>query len=1293
MMIYERNSSATTNHSLTFDTGKNLLNFDCHSIAFNDQETRLLLVGNHDLAFINFETTTSQIDHIIGEDGNTFIPSLSDIKLVSLFDTCNINRPIVEWNHCDTNQYAVAIDRIVRVYTVDHSRINETNMVIDSHHQRPISTISYSPHDPCLLLTGSLDGQIQVWDTRNCTSKSPANLKFTQSTPFSIRRIQWSSTKSENSNQLAVQCDRSIRLYDIRRTDSCLFSSTDLEHTQRIISMDWTKQNHSIATLSLDHSIRMFSTSGQIIAESLPNEQSPYTFSKIRTTAYDNLFICASRDTTASASAANGFVGWRWDEDQYLRPLTDHILTITPSPIVDFCFVTNPRLLTLFNNYSSSRLNDESVNRFLLLTWCRDGHLYLIDMDSTFRQAWTNQQARSKKISQSDSSSSSSIPRTSSNLNRQQQTTRISSTRAPMDAIKDEVTDGGETDDDDFQGVSMSPDNTMESSDPNDEISDSVLKKKLRQQNISCISRLDQSNDTVTEVSVKSELNSLQNEYGPYITVEGKDEQRRMCVVRCLYSSDHSLSFRIYLFLSRHYPTISQLFVRFKLSTIYYDERVKPFQSHIQKMFDEVSSNCFYHGQLCLHKCLIKLKSLFDIHHKQENILSSIGTMTGNSNKKREQSLTSSENDSSNGILNDSSNNINNNNNANINNNNNTNGSNRIFGPSLSARTSSSQTSGASFGQASRRTCGARFSSATHLVCFGQISNGQQMNSASILAGLNDGSTNRPQSLPLRSTSLTVAKSRENSTSIEQSNYRPPTTNTMQIQQTSNAQRLPMFSAPVRSTLGTSVFNDHQRMSSYRPSLSQLIHPCSTVSIYDVSILLPVSKKLADDYKIEINNPIYMCEENGTLTQAMGKDELAHCWRLLNGLLDIQPNLQADDPWFQTPIAQGLIKHLVSNYVMNGDIQSASMFLLTMSQTPYLKTKFQSKLINEHNNDPVLYSYACLLHRWKHFYRRTQILSQIDHNCQSPAPINQISPITTAIICSICLKPVLGQHFLCASCGHGGHLTHMHEWFSSDEPKHRLCPEKDCICKCILKQQELLTLSASQMQQQTPTITTPRSFFARQPSGGIRPIIIAYLLKVMFAQQRISPLYTVPMYGYSAHKTVPYYLSTMDINWTDTWPTIRTILLSSIMFICSLAVIGLDIANLAIEGSKTNTSPEIGMSPAKVGAGIWCGSISFLAALFIFMIIFVQNKRIAATFALIAVTFAFFFTIVLVGLTANSIQIYKHSNVAHPLDRRQYKLIIAILSIGLFLMTNCIIFFLLYIRVFFSSLTRRSTTY
>ncbi len=134
-MLYERNNGTSSNSSLIFDTGKTLLNFDCHSIALNDPETHLLLVSNHELAFINFESITSQIDNTIGDDSNVFMPSLSDIKSVPLFDTCNINRPIVEWNHSDTNQYAVAIDRLVRLYTVDHSRINETNAIIDSQHQ------------------------------------------------------------------------------------------------------------------------------------------------------------------------------------------------------------------------------------------------------------------------------------------------------------------------------------------------------------------------------------------------------------------------------------------------------------------------------------------------------------------------------------------------------------------------------------------------------------------------------------------------------------------------------------------------------------------------------------------------------------------------------------------------------------------------------------------------------------------------------------------------------------------------------------------------------------------------------------------------------------------------------------------------------------------------------------------------------------------------------------------------------------------------------------------------------
>lgn len=131
-----------------------------------------------------------------------------------------------------------------------------------------------------------------------------------------------------------------------------------------------------------------------------------------------------------------------------------------------------------------------------------------------------------------------------------------------------------------------------------------------------------------------------------------------------------------------------------------------------------------------------------------------------------------------------------------------------------------------------------------------------------------------------------------------------------------------MFSAPVRLSFSTSVVPDHQRISTSTTSLRRplshhhLTQSNSTVSIYDLSILLPVNKKLANDYSLDLNQLIQMCEINQKLTEQMAKYELAHCWRLLAGLLTLQPTLTEDHAWFQTPMAQGkrflyLIKSLL----------------------------------------------------------------------------------------------------------------------------------------------------------------------------------------------------------------------------------------------------------------------------------------------------------------------------------------------------------------------------------------------
>ena len=174
------------------------------------------------------------------------------------------------------------------------------------------------------------------------------------------------------------------------------------------------------------------------------------------------MFICASRDTISSTF---GFIGWRWDEDQYLRPLTDHILSTSSSPIHDFTFVTNSRFFTLFNQTFSSRSNNDLTKHFPILTWCRDGQLRLIDMDSIFRKIWHhysrtkiknifNPSSNSPVMSKSSSSSSSS------NLFRQQsrQSNQTNTNKMIMDVIEDDTTGIGERDlDDDILSEMSAP--------------------------------------------------------------------------------------------------------------------------------------------------------------------------------------------------------------------------------------------------------------------------------------------------------------------------------------------------------------------------------------------------------------------------------------------------------------------------------------------------------------------------------------------------------------------------------------------------------------------------------------------------------------------------------------------------------------------------------------------------------------------------------------------------------------------------------------------------------------------
>lgn len=89
--------------------------------------------------------------------------------------------------------------------------------------------------------------------------------------------------------------------------------------------------------------------------------------------------------------------------------------------------------------------------------------------------------------------------------------------------------------------------------------------------------------------------------------------------------------------------------------------------------------------------------------------------------------------------------------------------------------------------------------------------------------------------------------------------------------------------------------------------------------------------------------------------------------------------------------------------------------------------------------------------------------------------------------------------------------------------------------------------------------------------------------------------YTVPAYGTVSSSQMVL----LDVNWRNSWPTVRTAIISFLMLISSAAIIGLDIGYMAIEGNKSNGTSKLGIGTSNVGAGVWSGTVSFIAGIFI----------------------------------------------------------------------------------------------
>uniref|UniRef100_A0A1B6EDS3 RWD domain-containing protein n=1 Tax=Clastoptera arizonana TaxID=38151 RepID=A0A1B6EDS3_9HEMI len=125
--------------------------------------------------------------------------------------------------------------------------------------------------------------------------------------------------------------------------------------------------------------------------------------------------------------------------------------------------------------------------------------------------------------------------------------------------------------------------------------------------------------------------------------------------------------------------------------------------------------------------------------------------------------------------------------------------------------------------------------------------------------------------------------------------------------------------------------------------------------------------------------------------------------------------------------------------------------------------------INTPLYDEYKRAYAEILHRWHLLDARVQVLKymatvpephrgiEINTECQHCRKPGQDAFCTSCgkpcLQCVICHISVRGSANFCLVCGHGGHMTHMQQWFK----KENVCPS-GCGCHCLIETANVLEL-------------------------------------------------------------------------------------------------------------------------------------------------------------------------------------------------------------------------------------------
>ncbi|XP_063573832.1 GATOR2 complex protein WDR59 isoform X11 [Pongo abelii] len=243
------------------------------------------------------------------------------------------------------------------------------------------------------------------------------------------------------------------------------------------------------------------------------------------------------------------------------------------------------------------------------------------------------------------------------------------------------------------------------------------------------------------------------------------------------------------------------------------------------------------------------------------------------------------------------------------------------------------------------------------------------------------------------------------------------------------------------------------------------IKAAGKVIIQDVACLLPVHKSLGELYILNVNDIQETCQKNAASALLVGRKDL------------VQPSFTSSgscssmsDPGLNTGgwnIAGREAEHLSSPWGESSpeELRFGSLTYSDPRERERDQHDKNKRLLDPANTqqfDDFKKCYGEILYRWGLREKRAEVLKFVScppdphkgiefgvycSHCRSEVRGTQCAICKGFTFqCAICHVAVRGSSNFCLTCGHGGHTSHMMEWFRTQE----VCPT-GCGCHCLLE--------------------------------------------------------------------------------------------------------------------------------------------------------------------------------------------------------------------------------------------------